>query len=333
MKTTTATLALLLLGAGTAFAQRDEFFGRRVHWYPSIEAAGGGASEMERRRARFFGQEAGEKKYIFVYVRPLLEEREPGEFANADIVNQSRGAWAFVKMDFDKENAWVKAWGLRNAPAVIGCDIHGNDFGKSMGHSLDTVRGLLKTVPEAVAKYEARLRYDWQKIQDQLKADEDKGAKALVDFCLNAKPGYKESGEAANRLAEVAEAALGKGELAEAVGLDTAVDYHEELLKIYRATSPGLRAEIRLARLEHERGAVQAALQRLAKIGKLDPRLYAREIEEAARATADLGKAGDAKVDAALEMQDKSAMREALRKLAKDYAGTDAGRRAADASR
>ena len=329
MRTTTATLGILLLAAGSAVAQRaDEFFGRRIYWYPTVEAAAGGG-EMNRRR--FFGQEAAEKKFIFVYVRPLQEEREPSEFSNADVISHSRGAWAFVKLEFEKESPWLRTWGIRTAPAVIACDIHGNEFGKAA--TLDAVRGLLKNVPDAIAKYEARLRLDWQRIQDQLKVDEDKGAKALVDFCLAAKPGYKEVAEATARLTELADNALRKGELAEAVSVDAAIDYHEEILKIYRASAPGLQAEIRLARLEHERGQVQPAIQRLAKISKLDGRLFAREIEDAAKATADLSKAGDAKIDAAVNLSDKTAAREMLRKLAKDYAGTEAGRRAAEASK
>src|SRR5688572_25511997 len=99
MKTPIATAALLFACAVPAFAQRDrdDFMTRRVSWYPSIEAAmgngGGEMSEAERRRMRFFGENAVDKKYVFVYVRPLNEEKEPNEFQNQDVVLQSRGAW------------------------------------------------------------------------------------------------------------------------------------------------------------------------------------------------------------------------------------------------
>lgn len=338
MKTPIATAALLLACAASAFAQKDreDFMTRRVSWYPSFEAAmgngGGEMSEAERRRMRFFGESAVDKKYVFVYVRPLNEEKEPNEFQNQDVVLQSRGAWCFVKMDFDKENRWLKAWGVGRAPAIIGTDLHGNDFGKAALASIDAVRGLLKTVPDVVAKYEAKLRTDWSRVNDHLKLDEDKGSKSLVDFCLFAKPGYKETGEAATRLTEISEAALRRGELAESVGVDTGISYYDELSKTYGKTAPGILSQIRLAFLEHERGNVRKAIDALQKIQKLD-RLSPHEMEEANRSLHEISKRGEKKIDTALVNPDRNAAKDVLRKIASDYAGTDAGRRASDVSK
>jgi len=338
MKTSIAGAALLLAAAAPAFAQRgpeDFIGGRRVHWYPSIEAAvggGEGVSEVERRRMRFFGENPVDKKFIFVYVRPPIEEREPNEFTNNDVVTASRGAWCFVKMDYDKENRWLKTWGILRAPAVIGADLHGNDFGKAASASIDAIRGLLKTVPDAVVRYEQKLKSDWTRVNDLLKLDEEKGAKALVDFCGSAKPGYKESAEAHAKLNEVSEAALRRGELAESVSVDAGVAYYDDLAKSYAKTTPGLLAQIRLAFLEHERGNVRKGIDALQKILKLD-RLSPHEMEEANRALLEISKRGDQKIDAALNLPDRGAAREALRKLGSDYAGTEAGRRALDVSR
>ena len=337
MKTPIATAAVLLACASSALAQRDrdDMMGRRVTWYPSIESATGGGgelSEMERRRMRFFGEQQVDKKFLFVYVRPLNEEKEPNEFANQDVVTQSRGAWCFVKMDFDKENRWLKAWGVGRAPAIIGADLHGNDFGKAASASIDAVRGLLKTVPDAVTKYEAKLRSDWSRVNDQLKLDDDKGAKLLVDFCQFAKPGYKETGEANTRLTEISEAALRRGELAESVSVDTGISYYDDLSKTYGKTAPGILSQIRLAFLEHERGNVRKAIDALQKVQKLD-RLSPHEMEEANRSLHEISKRGEKKIDNALVNPDRTAAKEVLRKLAAEYAGTDAGRRAADVSK
>lgn len=330
MKTPIATAAVLCLCAASAWAQRGEdMFRTRLQWYPSLEAAMGGGdalSEMERRRMRFFGENPVDKKYILVYVRPLNEEKEPGDFQNADVINQSRGAWAFVKMDFDKENRWLKAWGIGRAPAVVATDLHGNEFGKAA--SSDAVRGLCKSVPDLIAKYEAKLRADWAKVGDQLKLDEEKGAKSLVDFCQIAKPGYKETGEAAARLTEVSEGALKRGELAESVGVDAGIAYYDDLSRTYAKTPPGVLSQIRLALLEHERGNVRKALDALLRIQK--DRLSPAETDETAKAVQEISRRGELKIEGALGSPDKTAARDLLRKIASDYAGTDAGKRASE---
>ncbi len=331
MKTPLAAAVALLACAAPAFAQRgpDDLMGRRLSWYPSLEAAMGGGdalSEMERRRMRFFGENAQDKKYILVYVRPLSEEKEPGDFQNADVITQSRGPWAFVKMDFDKENKWLKAWGIGRAPACIGTDLHGNEFGRIA--STDGVRGLLKSVPDLIAKYEAKIRIDWSKIGDQLKLDEERGAKLLVDFCQIAKPGYKETGEANAKLSEISEAALKRGELAESVSVDAGVGYYEDLTRTYGKTAPGILSQIRLAFLEHERGNVRKGLDSLQRI--LKERLSPHETEEANRSIQEISKRGELKIEGVLANPDKSAAKDALRKLASEYAGTDAGKRAVE---
>ena len=337
MKTTLATAAALLACAASAAAQRDrdDFMGRRVAWYPSLESAMGGGgelSEFERRRMRFFGENPVDKKFIFVYVRPMQEEKEPSEFNNQDVVVASRGAWCFVKLDFDKENRWLKAWGVNRAPAVIGADLHGNDFLKHPAASIDAVRGILKNVPDAVARYEAKLKSDWTRVNDHLKLDEEKGAKALIDFCGFAKPGYKETGEAQAKLAEISDAALRRGELAESVSVDSGIAYYDDLAKSYAKTTPGLLAQIRVAFLEHERGNVRKGIDALHKIQKLD-RLSPHEMEEANRALLEISKRGEQKIDAALGLPDRAAAKDALRRIASEYAGTEAGRRALDVSK
>ena len=100
-----------------------------------------------------------------------------------------------------------------------------------------------------------------------------------------------------------------------------------------RSTAPGAKAEIALALLDHSRGNILPAIQRLLSVMKYDARLLKPEVEAAAKALDEISKAGDARIEGALNGPDKAVAKEVLRKLAKDYAGTDAGKHAADASK
>jgi hypothetical protein len=330
------SLAILVLSTLPAVAQdgfRDRDVRFRMRWYPSIESVGGNGSmdEIERRRLRAFGMEGGEKKFIFIYVRPITEDREPAEFSTfAEALQASREAWAFVKMDFDKENPYQKAWQLKGAPACIGADLHGNDFVKLGAASTDSIRGILRNTPGEITRYETKIKSDFGKATDLLKTDEERGAKALVDLIAIGRKGYKEIADAQTRLGELAENAMRKGDLASAVSLDAAVDYYEELVKIYKASAPGVRAEIAAAVVDHARGNAAAAIARLHKVMKYDVRLLKAEVDQAGKALDEIGKSCEQKIDAALLLPDKAQVKEALRKLAKDYAGTEAGRHAAE---
>jgi hypothetical protein len=335
--------AFVLALAGLAQAQAGGGFGpgmrdrERIPWFNSIEKAGSGTdnlSQMEKRRLKAMGIEPTDKKYIFVYIRPVTEETEPREFANCtDALEGARGPWAFVKVDFDKENSYQKAWGIKGAPACVGCDLYANDFVKVGGPSIDNIRTIIRTTPELVAKYDAKLKYDFQKANEAVKTDEEKGSKLFVDICLTGKNGYKEVAESQSKLNELTDSAFRKGELATAVSPESGVEYFEDLVKIYRTTAPGAKAEIALAILDHARGNIAPAIQRLLKVLKYDARLLKPEVEAAAKALDEISKAGDAKIEAALSGPDKAVTKEVLRKLAKDYAGTDAGKHAADASK
>ncbi len=344
MKTLLAVVFVVGL-AGLAHAQGG-FGGKgdmrerdRIPWVRggmdrAVSGAGDNLSPLEKRRLKIQGIEPTDKKYIFVYIRGTKDETtEPREVANcADAVEASRGAWSFVLLDFDAENAYQKSWGIKAAPACIGCDIYGNEFVKMPGLTIDIIRTVIKGTPDQVQKYEAKLKYDFQKATETVKTDEEKGAKLFVDICLLGKTGYKEVGESHAKLTELTEISLKKSELAAAVSPEMGVDYLEELVKVYRATSPGVRAEVLLAVLEHARGNVQPAIQRLLKVLKYDVRTLKPEIESAQKALDDISKAGDLKIEAALA-GDKTVAKELLKKLARDYAGTEAAKHAADASK
>jgi tetratricopeptide (TPR) repeat protein len=333
-------LAAFLLSLAPAAAESQEGgFDRRSHrirWYPSMDRTTWVEAAWDRPgnpRMRALGTEPVDKKFIFIYVQPVTEDREPSEFINADVINASRSDWAFVKKAFDKENLHQKAWGIKTAPACIGADLFGNDFYKASGVSINTIRAVLQHTPDAVAKYEAKLKIDFQKAVDALKSDEEKATKLLVDICLAGKNGYKEVNESNSKMGEIADAAFRKGELAEAVTPETAIDYLEDVIKIYRTSPPGARAEIRIARLDHVRGNVQPAIQRLLKVLKIDPRGLKGEVDAAGKALEEISRSGEARLDIDLSSGDKAQAREAVRKIAKDYSGTELAKKALDLPR
>ncbi|HLY74762.1 MAG TPA: hypothetical protein VKU80_11650 [Planctomycetota bacterium] len=334
---------IFMLGlAALAQAQAGGGFGRggmgeRIPWYPSIEKVASGdilLTPAERRRLKATGQEPSDKKYIFVYIRPLSEDKEPNEFATCpDALEAARSNWAFVKMDFDRENVYQKAWGIKSAPTCVGCDLYANDFVKISAVSVDAIRSVVRSTPDLVTKYETRLKADFAKATDTLKADEDKGLKLMVDVCLAGKNGYKETSDAQKTLNELTESVFKKGELASAVSPEAGSEYFDELVRLYRTTAPGARAEISLALLEHARGIVQPAIQRLLKVAKYDARLMKAEVELAGKALDEVSRAGDAKIEAALAGPDKGLAKDAVRKLAKEYAGTEAAKHATEAAK
>jgi hypothetical protein len=342
MKHVGAGLVAFFFLSATAFAQVKGGGGfgagadrMKVTWYPNLEkvidtpdAVPPGAPP---RRLKGM-PDAVEKKYIFVYVRPLAESSDPGEFNNSDVVQLSHNEWAFVKMDFDRENAHLKAWGIKGAPVCLACDLHGNEFARTASATIDQIRRLTGSLPGLVARYEATLRGDYARALELLKTDESKSLRLFSEIVSNGKIGYKEVTEAQARVAEYGEIALRKAELPESVSPEAGIDYLDEIAKTFRGTATGVQAEIRIARLEHERGNPAAAILRLGQIQKSDAKLPKGEIEKVAQALDEISRAGEAKLEAAL-LGDKALAREAVRKIARDYAGTEAGKKANEAFR
>ena len=261
--------------------------GVRVHWAPGIENATSSDPEGRGKFGKMFGEPV-EKKYLLVYVRPLSESSDPGEFSNEDIVKASYREWTFVKMDADKDNPYLKSWGVRAAGVVMGCDLHANAFMGPVTSSADQLRRILAGLPGAVSAYEQKVKTEYGKAVDAIKTDEARGTKLLIDLVATGKPGYKEVTQAQARLSEQAETAFRRGELAEGVGPETGIEYYEEVSKTYKGTPPGARADLKLARLERERGNAKGALAKLQAVAKLDPRVFKAEVEEAQKALEEL---------------------------------------------
>jgi len=320
---------------GGGFGPGDFGGGPAILWYPSIESAlarGGErpaapAADPDQpapdpdRWARRFGFDPVPKKYVFVYVRPVSDDKDPNVFNNTELVTASRREWAFVKMDFDKEQPHQKAWGLKAPPACITLDMHGNDILKTTALSIDALRGLIRNTPDAIQAFELKLR-----------TDEARGVKALIEIAALNRVGYKEITDAQSALAETSEAAFKNCELLESASLEWGIAFLEEMVRLYRTTAPGVRADARIARLENLRQNIQAAIQRLARIAKYDARFLRKEIDEAAALLGDISREGDAKIAAALS-GNKAEARDSLRKIARDYTGTEAAKHASDEAR
>ena len=318
-----------------------------IDWYPSIESAmgrgaeraaenpgGPGAMDPDRaeRWARRFGIEPVPKKYIFVFVRLVTDDKDPTVFNNNEFVMASRREWAFVKMDFDREHPYQKAWGLRAPPACVTLDMHGNEILKASAVTIEAIRGLIRNTPDEIVRFETKLKVDFQRAIEALKVDESRGVKALIEIALLNRVGYKEIADAQAAIVDAAEAAFKNCELLESATAEQAIAYLEELVRLYRFTSPGVRAEIRIARLEYRRENIATGIQRLTKVLKYDPRVLRKEIDEANSLMGEFYRDGDGKVTAALA-GNKSEARDTLRKIAKDYAGTEVSKRASEEMR
>ena len=322
---------------GGDFGGRDRE-GNRIRWSSNIDGITDSKDPFEAERRKRMGMEPIENKYLFVYIRPIAETQDPNEFNNNDIVELSYNQWIFVKMDFDKDNVHQKGWGVKAAPACLGCDLHGNDFNRTGNPSLGEVRRITGGLPELIARYEQKLKSDFTKANEIAKTDDSKAVKLYVEIVANGKKGYKEVVESATKLGDYAQSALKRADLPESVSPEAGIDYLEDLAKLFKgagaegkATGPSVQAEIRIARLDYERGNVKAAIQRLLAILKYDPKLKA-EIDNAARALEEMSHAGEAKVELAVT-GDRALAKETLRKLASDYAGTEAAKRALEAAK
>jgi hypothetical protein len=344
MKTKLAgSLVFVLALSAQAFAQKGgkggfggEFGDRggptRPRWVNNMDSVAAPEDPFEARRRKMMGLDPAEKKYMLVYIRPQAETEDPAAFNSVDISKLSHDSFVFVKMDFDKDNAYQKGWGVKVAPMVIGCDLHTNEFIKTNAVSLDSLRRVVGGLPEVIARYETELKSDFAKANEAVKTDEPKAMKLFVKIVSDGKKGYKEVDESATKVHDYAEGALRKADLPESVSPEAGIDFLDEVSKIFKGTAPGVQADIRIARLDHDRGLAAKAIERLSPIiQKADPKLKS-EVESAARALEDISKAGEAKVELAAS-GDRAIARETLKKLASDYKGTEAGKRALEAAK
>ena len=308
-----------------SYRTRTTFFENLDRVISGMSGTGEGMEDGGRGRSR----SVRNKQHILVYIHNGTGTREPQEFNHAAPIRQSYGEWAFVKLQFDADDPFIKAWGIRRAPGLVALDRFGNHFLRPMNLSTNSIKYLTAKHPLAIAQYEGKLKSEFDKAIGFLDKDESKALGGLLNIVANGKMGYKLVEESRQLLEEHSASAFRKADLAESVSASVGIDYLQTLIKMYKKTPWSARAEIRIAKVEHHNGSVQPAIQRLNKIQKYDRSYLGKEKIKVDEALAEVSRAGTEKIDTVLAMDDRTEAKVQLKKIAKDYAGTDAGRRAA----
>ena len=269
-------LSALLVLSSPAVPQESGRFEQEsgIDWIRSLGRA------LERDRS---GRDKPKKdRYLLVYVRPPGEVREPGAFLLDVLTAASEGRWTFVLMNFDRRNSWQQTWGVRKAPAVVGCDAHGNAFHSLPRITMDGLKSIIHRVPDSIRRYRASLKIEYSRSLKLLQTNRERGVRRLVEFARQGKTGYPEVNKAYHKLRELAAPALRRADLAESVSPDDGAEYLQYLIGLYGSTPPGVRAEIRMARLDHAQGRVQEAVFRLQNVLRHKPRRLRKELNDAA---------------------------------------------------
>jgi hypothetical protein len=312
--------ASLLAFASTAWAQpgRDRDRNRRVDWAESVPDPSGLVKNSP-------------KKFVLIYFRPAEEAADPTEFRNQDIIDASRDSFTFVKFAFDKESAECREYKVAAAPTLLGCDKYGNEVVRQQGVGIVQLRAILSATPDAVTKLEATIRQLAGRIENATKPADK--VKACLDILKLGRKGYPEIAAASAKISELAAEEFKKVEVAESVDEEKAIEVLEGIAREFAGAPPAAHAEIQIA--EREKGtSVAAAIARLNKVLKLTPAvIFKKEIEEAQKALDAISAEGAARVETASQLasSDKEKAREALRKIQKEYAGTEASKKALEA--
>jgi hypothetical protein len=316
-----AVAVALLAASQAAWAQgggRDR--NRRVEWSDSVDDGKGRLNNNRR--------------FLLVYIRPADEASDPSEFRNTDVVDASRDSFSFVKIAYDKDAPEIKEWRVPSAPMILGCDKHGNEVIRQAGAGIDHIRAVIKGAADGVAKLEATIKSLKNKIDEADKSgDRARTVKACLELVKLGKKGYPEIPAALAKIESLAAEEWKKVEIAETVDEATAIQSLEGISKEFAGSPPGAEAEIRIADRENKAGSVAAAIARLLKVLKLPLPLFKEKVDEAQKLLDAISAEGAEKVDAAAKIAagDRDKGREALRKLQKEYAGTEASKKASEA--
>ncbi len=309
---------LTFAGALDAWAQGGRGRDQRVDWHESVPDPGG----LTKGSA---------KRFVLIYVRTAEEAADLTEFRNTDIVQASQGSFTFVKIAYDKESAETKEYRIPSAPMLIGCDKYGNEVTRQMGIDIVKLRAIIQGVPDLVAKLEATIKSAATKADEAAKrGDRAATVKACLDVLKLAHKGYPELEAAAKRIEALAAEEFKKVEIAASVDDAKAIEVLEAIAKEFTGAAPSAQAEIQIAMFDLKAGSVQAAIARLLKVVKS---AFKKEAEEAQKALDAISAEGVDKIATAQQFaaQDKEKAKEQLRKLQKDYAGTEASKKALEA--
>ena len=244
-------------------AEPKRIYSSPIEWAPSVTYALANATSG--------------KKFILVYIGSPKEKREPRVFLYSESVKAARATWMFVDLYPDPNDPWQKRWGVKRTPTVVGCDRHGNAFQVTPSLSRPGLQRIYKLVPYLALQYEARLKRDLAAALDALESRPKKAVSELTRLVREGRYGYTDVATALEKVEEIAKPDFIRGELAESVSFDHAVEFYADLAKRFEGTPPGVRAALKKARLDWKREEFDTAITTARNVLSLDSRRFTKE--------------------------------------------------------
>jgi hypothetical protein len=309
---------------------------------PAGAAPGGG-----RGGGGFFGDEEasiptwnynlrsvlGGQKLILLYVYPPTHRGTPSFLRHPDIAMASRGAFAFVRVAYKRDDPFLKALRITGAPVVTVIDGHGNEWRRATTLSQNGVKELLVNVPQEVSRYTETL----DRSMAQAVAREDRGdARGALQIykriAAETKKGFPQILAARQQIVQLGGRRVQAAIAELPANRRNAVQELESISRDYGDTSVGARA--RLALLADGIESARDIQNRLAEIRKLaltPGEAYAPVVKEAKSVLAAVDGCGEALIEHALRKAkrgDTASAREILKQVVSDFSGTRAARQA-----
>jgi len=299
----------------------DNERGRGIRWVETIESAVSGSKENDR--------------FILYYVYPVTEAKDPAPFNNQDVIAASRGNWTFVKHVLDKEDLTQKKLKITTAPTLIGMDKFSNPFPRYSAVTADTLRSVLKITPEHVEAYKRDLASDWTRAKNALEAgDEPKAIKALLEIIAPGRVGYVEIEESFKKLRELGDKRLAAIDEAAKTDAAAAIKLLEKMAAEFKDSPPGADAQLRLARADVDNEKIAEAIVRVLKLRALDDDHVKEQRDAAGKLLDEIIADGIKRIELALSLVsagEKEQARGELKKIAAEFKGTEAAKKAAEA--
>ena len=277
----------------------------------------------------------GRQRPVLLYVHPVVETGTPSFLRLPDIARASRDAFVFVRMPFKPGEPLFKDLNVTGAPTVLVLDTYGNEWRRAATLSQNSIKDLLRFVPEEIARYIETLDRSLGQAKSREEKGDDRGALLIYKrIAAETKKGYEQIAAAREKLRQ-----LGDKRLADAVALLSGnerggLQELEGLAREYADTPLGARA--RLALLAHgieEASDLKARIAEIQKLSGLDGEEYAAVAKESKEMLDALEVYGGTLVEHALRKAkrgDAESARAILRRVSSDFAGTKAARQAGE---
>jgi len=279
------------------------------------------------------------EKFLLVYV---YEDKANGnsistDFFRLDVIQLSKTTWVFSKMPYTKDDAELRKLGVRRPGTVLGLDRYGNEWKRLDAVSAIELKGLLASVPELVKRFTEKLQADFARAEVLGKTDLDKAGKLFADIARNSRKGYKEIEDAAGKVREISARQFKAVELAFSADEKQAMTMLKQLAGDYKDLPSGVEAEIRLAEFDLTKGAIPSSIERAKRALRVEGQeAFVEEVAHAKKVMEKIAAEGNQRIAAALQLAqagDRAKAVEAFRQIARDFAGTEAGKKAADVAK